>query len=196
MDTGELRVVADRRGPVCRLSVAGELDATSADEFLRYVVQVVNERTQRLVLNLAGLRFVDCCGAQALRAAALAAPENCPVIVRSVSPSVRRVFRLLGLDLEDQHNEAELAAARVAEELVAGARRVRSRWQGAAKRAERVAEAIADTEDRVAATMISVAAQRPDVADRLLALSEAARGHAARSRRWADDHRRPAGRLS
>jgi anti-anti-sigma factor len=191
MNTRNLRVTADRHGRVCSLTVAGELDVTSADTFLQYAVQAVDDQTERLVLHLAGLRFVDCRGAQALHAAALAAPVGCPVIVRAISRPVRRVLDLLGLDLEDRCGEAGPPFAYAADDVVLRARWTRSRWREAAARAERVAEAIAATEDKVAVTLISVAAQRPREADRLLALSETARNHALRSRRWAAAYRPP-----
>jgi predicted nucleic acid-binding Zn-ribbon protein len=51
-----------------------------------------------------------------------------------------------------------------------------------------VAEALARTEESVAATMESLASQRPERAERLMALSDAARKQAAYARQWVKDH--------
>jgi hypothetical protein len=53
-----------------------------------------------------------------------------------------------------------------------------------------VAEAVAATQERLAATLDRLADQRPDDASRLQAGSETARTYAARGRQWAEDHRR------
>jgi len=53
-----------------------------------------------------------------------------------------------------------------------------------------VAEAVAATQERLAATLDRLADQRPDDAGRLQACSEAARTYAARERQWAEAHRR------
>jgi hypothetical protein len=50
-----------------------------------------------------------------------------------------------------------------------------------------VAEALARTEESIAATMDWLASQQPERAERLKALSEAARKQAAEARRWGDD---------
>jgi hypothetical protein len=46
----------------------------------------VDSRTERLVLDLAALTFLDCAGAAALAMAAGFAPAVCPVIIRSLNP--------------------------------------------------------------------------------------------------------------
>jgi anti-anti-sigma factor len=75
------------------------LDLTTATEFLEHVARAVDDRTERFVLDLAGLAFLDCAGARALVLATYAAPSGCPVIVRSVSPPAARLMDLLDLDL-------------------------------------------------------------------------------------------------
>ena len=50
-----------------------------------------------------------------------------------------------------------------------------------------VAEALAKTEDSIAATMDWLASQQPERAERLKALGEAARKQAAQARRWGED---------
>ncbi|HET6189452.1 MAG TPA: STAS domain-containing protein, partial [Trebonia sp.] len=49
---------------------------------------------------LAGVTFLDCAGVRALAMAASFAPSGYPVIIRSLSPTARRILELLGLDIE------------------------------------------------------------------------------------------------
>ena len=87
------------------------------------------------------------------------------------------------------------------ETLARDARRVLEFSHNLQARVVEVAEALARTEDSIAATMDWLASQQPERAERLRALSEAARKQAAEARQWgehrsdgADDaepHRRP-----
>ena len=96
-----LTIMAVRNGPVSTLILRGELDFCDADRLVRQAAIAVDSQTERLVLDLAGLTFLDCAGAGALAGAARLAPPGCPVIIRSLSPKARRVLELLGLDLEN-----------------------------------------------------------------------------------------------
>jgi hypothetical protein len=53
----------------------------------------------------------------------------------------------------------------------------------------RLAEVVAAAEDQVAATMDTLAKQRPHQEEHLHALGDDARKQAARQRQWAEDHR-------
>ena len=96
-----LTIMAVRNGPVRALILRGELDFCDADRFVRQAAIAVDSQTERLVLDMAGLTFLDCAGARALAAAASLAPPGCPVIIRSLNPRARRVLEMLGLDLEN-----------------------------------------------------------------------------------------------
>ena len=61
--------------------------------------RAVDERTERFVLDLGGLTFLDAAGARALALAAQFPPGSCPVIIRSLSARARRVLDLMDLDL-------------------------------------------------------------------------------------------------
>ncbi|MGE5133471.1 MAG: STAS domain-containing protein [Gemmatimonadota bacterium] len=87
-------------GLVCVLAVSGELDLLAAGKYADIAAAALRTNAERFVLDLSGLKFVDCGGARALAATAQAVPAGCPVIVRSVSPAARRVLELLGLSLE------------------------------------------------------------------------------------------------
>jgi anti-anti-sigma factor len=86
-------------GRICTFTLRGALDFTTAAGFLEHVAWAVGDRTERFVLDLAGLVCLDCAGARALVLAAYTAPDGCPVIVRSISPPAARLLELLNLDL-------------------------------------------------------------------------------------------------
>jgi|SRR5579863_8310861 anti-anti-sigma factor len=96
-----LTVKTARDGRICVLTLSGALDFTRVAGFLEHVARTVDDRTERFVLDLAGLAYLDCTGARALVLAAYAAPAGCPVIVRSISPPAAQLLELLNLDLED-----------------------------------------------------------------------------------------------
>ena len=95
-----LTVKTVRDGPVCALILNGDLGLSETDGFLGPAALAVDNRTERLVLDLAGVTFLDCAGVRALAMAASFAPSGCPVIIRSLSPMARRILELLGLDVE------------------------------------------------------------------------------------------------
>ena len=99
MDVHALTVNAVRDGPVSTLILCGDLDLPETAGFLEQAALAVDDRTERLVFDLAGVRFLDCAGVRALSIAARLAPGGCPVIIRSLSPVARRIVELLGLDL-------------------------------------------------------------------------------------------------
>jgi anti-anti-sigma factor len=84
------------------LAVRGELDLGSSvmfTEFTEGVVAVMTPQPRRVVVDLSGLRFIDCSGARALAAVTSSPLGQCPVVMRSVRPAVHRVLELMGLDL-------------------------------------------------------------------------------------------------
>ncbi|HZI76637.1 MAG TPA: STAS domain-containing protein [Gemmatimonadales bacterium] len=98
MDVDDLTVKAIRDGAVCMLILAGDLDLLTAGEFLQHAARVLDDRIERLVLDLAGVTFLDCAGIRALAIATCFAPSGCPVIIRSLSPPARRIITVLGTD--------------------------------------------------------------------------------------------------
>jgi hypothetical protein len=68
------------------------------------------------------------------------------------------------------------------------AQRLRATSSELMARVVEVAEQLARTEEGVAETMDLLASQRPERAERLMALSEAARKQAAYARQWVNDH--------
>jgi anti-anti-sigma factor len=98
-DAVVLTIKTAHDGRICAFTLSGDLDFTTAAGFLEHVARAVDDRTERFVLDLAGLAHLDCTGARALVLAAYTAPDGCPVIVRSISPSAARLLDLLNLDL-------------------------------------------------------------------------------------------------
>ena len=79
-------------------ALGGSLDLLAAGEFLQQAARVLDDRIKRLVLDLAGVTILDCAGVRALAIATCLAPGGCPVIIRSLSPSARRIITMLGID--------------------------------------------------------------------------------------------------
>ena len=63
MDSSPLTISIGYDGPVCVLSAVGDLDTRTADRFQRCVLAVLAGLPERLVLDLAGLCYLDCGGA-------------------------------------------------------------------------------------------------------------------------------------
>jgi anti-anti-sigma factor len=82
---------------VATVTVAGELDMTTATDLEMRLRKVAAMHPERLVLDLSGLVFVDVAGARALDAAHKALKAECLVILRGLRPSARKVFGLTGL---------------------------------------------------------------------------------------------------
>ena len=107
MDTPSLTVAVAREGRSCVLTITGDLDMISAATLVPTVTGLVgalNGQDDQVVLDLAGLTFLDITGARALVAAAHAVPDGHPVTVRSISPVARRLLGVLGWGLG--HNGA------------------------------------------------------------------------------------------
>jgi len=109
MDVDDLTVKTVRDGAVCTLILGGALDLLAADEFLQHAARVLDDRIERLVLDLAGVTFLDCAGVRALAIATCFAPGGCPVIIRSLSSPARRIITVLGP--QDTENLRRLTAA-------------------------------------------------------------------------------------
>lgn len=177
-----LTVRALRVGRECVLAVSGELDWAAADRLLRSAARAVSADYDQFVLDLAGLTFTDCRGVRALSALVRAVPDGRPVIVRSVHPAVRRVLDLTGLTLEPAPREQPVTAGGRTAQLVRDIRIARSDAETTMTEVRTVAWLIAGTRDSVAVTMAMIARRKPEMAERLLALSQLARAQAEQFR--------------
>jgi anti-anti-sigma factor len=204
MNAFYLQVQAEQHGAVCVLAVRGDLDAGSSARFAELTQRVLTmqPRAKRVVLDLSGLRFLDCGGARALAAVARSAPGRSPVVVRSIRPAVRRVLDLMcldldlmgpnldlmGMDVEHVRGSADAVAESTTGRLVRQSQRARSWSERTIADSRRTARVLAVTEEQMSASLLRLASRRPRSADRLTALSEAAHMQALRLR---DQARRP-----
>jgi anti-anti-sigma factor len=79
------------------VTVRGEIDAATTDAFYQRLADVAGGSPRRLVIDLAGVGFLDSSGLRAFVRLRKALPAHCPVIVRSPHPRTRQVFELTGL---------------------------------------------------------------------------------------------------
>jgi anti-sigma B factor antagonist len=84
-------------GAEATLTVAGEIDVTTAAVLSGHLGAVAARNPRRLVLDLAGVGFLDSAGLQAFARVRRKLPEDCPIIVRSAQPRLRQVFQITGL---------------------------------------------------------------------------------------------------
>ena len=100
MTTTSLTVTVTWDRPVCVLAIGGELDIATVPVLTEQAAAALRQPAERLILDLSGLEFIDCCGVRALEAVTRAAPAGCPVLVRGAGRRVRRILDLLAVSLE------------------------------------------------------------------------------------------------
>lgn len=102
-DTAALRVTTETEGPVTVLRLAGELDLATAGhlrEHLRHALRQGSD-LRHLVVDVAGLEFLDVTGLNALlEARPHLASVGARLSLRRPRPMVRRMLALLGLEHE------------------------------------------------------------------------------------------------
>jgi anti-sigma B factor antagonist len=79
------------------VTVRGEIDAATADTFYQRLADVASGSPRRLVIDLAGVDFLDSSGPRAFVRLRKALPGHCLVILRSAHLRTRQVFELTGL---------------------------------------------------------------------------------------------------
>jgi anti-anti-sigma factor len=81
------------------VSISGEVDLATVAELDECLLDVVTKRPDHIVVDLAGLRFIDCSGAAVLgRARAALSSAGGTMSLRSPNRLVRLVLRLTELD--------------------------------------------------------------------------------------------------
>jgi AraC-like DNA-binding protein/anti-anti-sigma regulatory factor len=192
----KLRIKVERRGPLLVLAVSGELGAGSAAGFTAAVERAAADGAARVVVDLSGVRTVNADGARALAAVASPAEGRRHVVLRSLRPAPRRLVRAICPDLDlagpgaagarpDASAEPDPGSASWA--LVRKSRQARSLARQAITDTRRVADMVAGTEDKIAATLLLLAPRRPADYHRVMALSQAARRYAERLRELTGD---------
>ena len=84
-------------GAEATVTVQGEIDVTTAAVLSENLGGVAASSPRRLVIDLAGVGFLDSAGLQAFAHVRGKLPECCPVIIRSAQPRLRQVFEITGL---------------------------------------------------------------------------------------------------
>jgi anti-sigma B factor antagonist len=84
-----------RRDPEGVLHLVGDLDMASAEVFLGQAVERL-DGAREIVLDLAGLTFIDSTGIRAFLTPA--SRVDGPVVVRHAQPNVARVLEIVRLD--------------------------------------------------------------------------------------------------
>jgi anti-anti-sigma factor len=194
----QLRLRAERRGPICVLALNGPLGAAAAAELTERIRAERADRPARLVIDMSGVNVVDLSGARALAAAVRPVPGQSPVVVRALRPAVRRRLEMTGQDLSwlDQATAAApppgvdpALADSATGVLVRDWRHLYGSTAHSIAETRQTAHSVALTEDHVAATLRRIAARRPGTASsRLETLSQVAGDYATTLRdNWREE---------
>jgi len=81
------------------ISVNGEVDIYSAPSFKESLYQSINDVTQDIVLDCSGLTYIDSMGLGILVGVLKRVREKgCNMIIRNPRSTVRKLFKITGLD--------------------------------------------------------------------------------------------------
>ena len=79
-------------------TVRGEIDIDTVATLSEHLGLLVRMNPQRLVIDLAGVSFIDSSGLGGFVRIRKALPPGCPVVIRSPQRRVRQLFKITGLD--------------------------------------------------------------------------------------------------
>jgi anti-sigma B factor antagonist len=94
----ELSVLARWDHDLATIVLRGELDITSAARAQQCLAGVLSRNPCQLVVDLAGLKFMDTQGVKLIARARQGLPAGRDLIIRGPNPSVHRVLTLTGID--------------------------------------------------------------------------------------------------
>lgn len=189
MDSGYLWVTAERRGESIVLTVSGDLDVNSAEDFAGHVATAMNGLTGPVTVDLSALAFVDCHGARILAGVLNGLPVAGPLALSPLRPMVRRVLSLSGVRLRYPPIQAGGAPKRQISELrgrlattLARSHEAMCRGSVAMQRRHEAIGRLAETFELMATMRTGLAESRPHEAEYWLARSQAASQRAQRYR--------------
>lgn len=84
-------------GTAATVVVSGELDVCTEHALTLALTGVLEQRPERLVLDLTDVTFIDCAAVRVLAAACHAMPGSGRAVLRRPSRTVRRVLELTGM---------------------------------------------------------------------------------------------------
>jgi len=79
-------------------TVRGEIDIITVSTLSEHLGQLAGKNPQRLVIDLAGVSFIDSSGLGGFVRIRKALPRECPVVIRSPQRRVRQLFKITGLN--------------------------------------------------------------------------------------------------
>ena len=79
-------------------TVHGEIDIDTVGVLSEHLGRLAGKNPQRLVIDLAGVSFIDSSGLGGFVRIRQALPPDCPVVVRSPQRRIRQLFKITGLD--------------------------------------------------------------------------------------------------
>ena len=95
---GTLYLASQRRNDTTTVTVAGELDISTAGQLQAYAEEALRSAPRRLVLDLSGVSFFSAAGVTVLTELVdSAAAYGTDLLLGEVSPAVTRVLRALGM---------------------------------------------------------------------------------------------------
>lgn len=99
MEPTALQIDVQAAGSEARLVIVGEIDLATAPLLSEAFAQVIEGEPSRVVLDCAGLTFLDSSGIQVLVAAweQLKDRATMPVVLTNVSPLVKQVLEACGV---------------------------------------------------------------------------------------------------
>ena len=101
-DLPELRIDAERQAELCVLRLGGELDLTSAGQLVDAATEACTAGAKELVIDIAGLDFIDSTGLRAILDAKTVSEEHlCRFRLTpprdEIGDQVRRLLQITGL---------------------------------------------------------------------------------------------------
>lgn len=85
-------------GGVATVTVRGDIDTTTVGVLTGCLSKLIARHPARLIIDLAGVGFLDSTAVHAFIQARQALPGECPVVLRSPQRQARRIFEITGLD--------------------------------------------------------------------------------------------------
>jgi len=79
-------------------TVRGEIDVSTVGIFSEQLGHLAGKNPQRLVIDLAGVSFIDSSGLGGFARIRRTLPPGCPVIIRSPQRRIRQLFKITGMD--------------------------------------------------------------------------------------------------
>jgi anti-sigma B factor antagonist len=99
IELAELSMTTVRTGPVQTITLVGELDLASADTVQDELIRAEATDARTILLDLAGLSFLDSSGIRLLIAAVgRSQADSSRLVIRRPPENVRRVLRVAGVD--------------------------------------------------------------------------------------------------